>query len=1502
MTAHRDQQVLDLLERREDALLGWGVVDGGFEEQELVDLVDAYLLEHDPASDAHEVIESMQASALLIVDRALDPPRWRTRSAEAVRLAARLRQVFPTADRASSWERGVPLVADFRYQRRPRAYPRRDQDPATVATDWLPLDAQQEAVLAAMTRGGRGTFDLSGFQVRSTRQVLAGTRSGRSNGVVVGAGTGSGKTLAFYLPAFMHLSTLADQDDWARGIAVYPRNELLKDQFTSAFAAARRVDAAQRSAGGRSLRLGAYYGAVPHSVRSLEGTYSSWEKVGLGYRCPYLTCPGDRDSACAGDLLWLLVDVRASKERLSCTVCSITLGDDVIALTRQAMVKRPPDLVFTTTEMLNRSLSDAQGGTAFGVGTSRAPVLMLLDEIHTYSGATGAQAAMVLRRWKHRVRGPVTFVGLSATLVDAAKYFADLTGLAPDAVSYVEPEAQEMEYEGAEHLLALRSDPTTGASVLSTTIQSSMLLARIIDPPGTVASLYGSKTFVFTDDLDVTNRLYYDLLDAEGQRLDGKARPVPYKESLASLRDPALGGGLPRRLAGQSWDLPQALGHPLDAGSRLRLGRTSSQDAGVDKAAQLIIATASLEVGFDDPAVGAVLQHKSPRDIAQFVQRKGRAGRDRGARPWTLIVLSDYGRDRTTYEAWEALFDPLLPARSLPVRNRAVLRMHAVQAVLDWLCHRLKSSTPQFSAWRDLASPPDASRWGRARAESQERAARLLERVLEEPAIEAELTRWIAAALQLSSAEVNEVLWHPPRPVLLAAVPTLLRRLRSQWTVATRDGHVRGADLSGSTPLPDFFPSNLFTELSLPETTIHVPAQQHWEQEGEAESMGTAQALREFAPGRVSRRFATRTTRDRHWLSVPLSGDEVVNVDDAFPQSEVVADVDLLIDGVRRTLALARPHSLALQVAPEDIRDSSNSQLRWFTQILEQGRAVPMRTPRADPLAAWLRGTYFHLHAEQSHVEMRRAAVGADATVQFADGTEVRRRPQFIDAAGVHVAVGAVYDVDAVRLDLAVPERLDQTAAGFRGLRSAYLAHVMKTDQVLLTHANVFQIDWLHEALEIMLVRAAVEAGSDLSAVFERINPRLVDELVGTMDVMFQRLDVVAAPGEGGQPPARLKKRLATLLDIDGVRERIAMLVPVLWQDVDADFQAWLRRRILATLGQAAALAARQLCPEHDPEGLLVDVEPGVDDAGEHRAGQVWLSERSIGGGGLIEALASRLRRDPLRFSRLMRKALQPSPSEIVDHQMRRLVRDLTDGQSVLRPAVTRFRAAETQDQRVAALALLRAAMADVGVAPEHAVVAAVVNRLLRPGTSEATDAAVRLLVDRWEAEELRLGLEIEMRTWAFLSSAGSDYDSGLAGLDPGTGGRERRLDALRSLLWPRGWRLRAEGLNSWNPFADLPDPAPEVARAALQASGEAVTVDVSDPDAERDLRYHLARDGVVLLAAGPGRGSELAARLVSLTATPVDTEFLQLHPRTSDIEVADGVTTVRLELTELAG
>ena len=157
-----------------------------------------------------------------------------------------------------------------------------------------------------------------------------------------------------------------------------------------------------------------------------------------------------------------------------------------------------------------------------------------------------------------------------------------------------------------------------------------MLLARLLTPlrqplMGGGPSLraedyYGSKVFGFSDNIDVINRWLSDMTDAE---CNPASRCVYHPQH----RNPPL--VLPRSqlrqmdAAGQIWELPRRLGHDLTR--PLGVGRCSSQDPGLDSDMELTVATSALEVGFDDPDVGAVLQHKSPMSLASFVQRKGLA-------------------------------------------------------------------------------------------------------------------------------------------------------------------------------------------------------------------------------------------------------------------------------------------------------------------------------------------------------------------------------------------------------------------------------------------------------------------------------------------------------------------------------------------------------------------------------------------------------------------------------------------------------------------------------------------------------------------------------------------------------------------------------------------------------------------------------------------------------------------------------------------------------------
>ena len=163
----------------------------------------------------------------------------------------------------------------------------------------------------------------------------------------------------------------------------------------------------------------------------------------------------------------------------------------------------------------------------------------------------------------------------------------------------ISPKVEEIETEGAEYMIALRGDPVSRAALLSCTIQTTLLLERCLDPntfnnnDSISHGFFGRRTFVFTDDLDVTNRLYFGLLDAEGRNSNRTINAN--KRALASLRN--NGASFSRYQGGQDWSMCEELGQDLN-NRKLRVIRVSSQDPGVDDDADIVVATASLEVGF----------------------------------------------------------------------------------------------------------------------------------------------------------------------------------------------------------------------------------------------------------------------------------------------------------------------------------------------------------------------------------------------------------------------------------------------------------------------------------------------------------------------------------------------------------------------------------------------------------------------------------------------------------------------------------------------------------------------------------------------------------------------------------------------------------------------------------------------------------------------------------------------------------------------------------------
>ncbi|WP_299537805.1 protein DpdJ [uncultured Streptomyces sp.] len=1383
-----------MLEDLELPLLSWGVTEGALTHDEVVRALWR-LAEQDPEA-AHMGGEGLLESLVqrhLLFRLPNGPERYRTRLAEGVRLTATLRQSFaPRGFRPGSsqlperwWEQGRRLVADYRLHVAERRYPKRNIHAADAiaemaqVTGWTNLHAE-------VARSQIGNYSLSRFQVDATKAVLQGLQAADSRGIVVSAGTGSGKTLAFYLPDFAALAH-DQRRNAVHTLALYPRVELLRDQLQDAVAGNLRL----MQQGLSAPRIGVLYAKTPWEAANLtqpdaKRGGAAWPVLGNGFVCPYLGCP----SCDGGQLVWSRRDIEQQREVLQCAKCRRQLPAGMVALTRQSLRQDAPKLLFTTTEMLNRASSGSALGRVLGWVPGAGPRVVLLDEVHTHSGSTGAQTALLLRRWRYARRTPVTFVGLSATLRHADQFMAQLTGLAPEKVTLIQPHPADMESEGREYALALRGDPVSGVSLLSVAIQTAMLQGRLLDHNTPLQqSLHGSRGFLFTDDLDVTNRLYDDLRDAEGGQRGRQAQRKPLKPVLAALRSPDLPAQDIRYALGQSWNLPERIGHHLsqDLTQRpLTIGRTSSQDAGVDAEAHLVVATASLEVGFNDPRVGLVLQHKAPHDAASFLQRRGRAGRERGTRPLTVVTLTDFGRDRLAYQGYDALFSPEVAARSLPLGNRHIVKIQGAQALVDWLGIRLRQRRIEADARHlltGMATPTPGEKYSRARHQMRVDLAALLDG---DDRLLADLTVHLQRSFALDDDGVLALLWEQPRSLMLAVAPTILRRLQVGDNAVHND-----AGAASSAFLPEFITRSLFDPLNLPEVELELP----FHADGE-ERLPVGRALAEAVPGRVSRRYGYQSDRHRTWLPVPVGTSDVTIdlkkiVKLGFPQGRWNSG-----RGDVGTLLVTRPQTLILAAPDEDVASHSQGRPVWASEFVRNWSGGPIEAAVPE-LAAWqgrIARVGFATHAAGNPIEVRRMTYGAECDV--ARGTPVKRERVSVRYTldGEAAAMGFASIVDALQvgvsaLDVTAPRIVEHLHS--RQWRTKAFTRIVAEDPRISAHANVFQRGWLALVyLAAFAVRGLHKETPE--AIHAALTGGAWREQVEQIIQMLYRQDPIAGGPQatGGGAADRVTADLEALSQQPDVTQAMDEAGALLFSAEIASVTADLARRTYRdTLAAAILEAVLRICPDAQDGDVTLDVVTGSDEIDT-----IWISETSEGGLGIIEALAYRYGEDPARFWALVASALRPNAYECTDRRLTDLLRHVMDEEpgGELAHAMGQVRAAQSAGKATKALEQVRAAWSGLDGAPRHADVAALATRLLRPGSDRMTDASAWALIQAWDGLEEALGIEVDARVVAYAAGAG-----GLPLPRPLTS------DQAFSMLWPRGDQARNHHLESYQPYRD---------------------------------------------------------------------------------------------------
>ncbi|MDP1692152.1 MAG: protein DpdJ [Burkholderiaceae bacterium] len=1568
------ERALDALEQLEARALVWGLVDSALSSDEVRSALQGVLdsplgqkLKADGGCtittvlDLRSRLESLQM-LFRVVDARGDAAGWRTRMAEGIRLLAQLRQLFPKHEQNGvvKWESAPTLVADYRFLRRPRRYPKRDLAVSLVQDEVgeaIGDDSLRQAVLHWL---GQMPSDggLARFQVDATIRLLQSLESRTCSGTLVSAGTGSGKTLSFYVPALSwlaHQKARNHQDDHVRVLAIYPRNELLKDQLAEIFAQCRTFDGWISRQGGRPLRVGVLYGETPQNA-SRAFARGGWDGDAHERTCPFFSCPRP---GCGKDMVLLANEREQSPPRLVCKGCQHGIDTSTLAFTRDAIEADPPDVLVTSVEMLNRHLSNPELQHAFGVGprARQAPDLMLLDEVHLFSGTYGAQVGYLLRRWWAASGRRSSFVGLSATISGGQSFFASLTGLSEAVVQEIKPRDEDIEAEGAEYMLALRGDPVSQSALLSTTIQSLMLGTRLLDTSGTfdrrTRPFFGWRSFAFTDQLDATNRLYKDLLDAEGRDIRGNEnlRRHPLG-GLARLRRSQEPPGR-RFLAGQDWRILQSIGHALT--DRLKIGRTTAYDSGVSLASEVVVATAALEVGFDDPAVGLVLQHKAPRDMASFLQRKGRAGRTRHMRPWTVVVLSDYGRDRLAYQAYDQLFDPELPPSQLPLSNRYVQRMQAVFALIDELGERTFGDHPGGTVWNDLSYPPpdrpegwtdddmtgirqlaanarlpltqaswkslkgqavkcaprrlsnDDRKWGGANwlqvRLRQQRLVALLVAFQEDPLAAEVLTARLADKLGLTTEETNVVMWSQPRPVLLGVIPTALRRLASGW----RSGDTPGGDLVAGHPLPDYIPGNLFSDLSLPELRLDLPAPDE-----APVYLPVQQGLSEFAPGKVSRRFDaplwlgfTDADLSDFWQSNAQIVDRASEIDGWYQADRVGAFHGKNGTKAQRYLSF-RPVAARLQQVSERraaglplVSDTSNAQLEWISCLLApRGGKVFHPAPHVG-ISRLISRLVAHTHAGQSAALVRRYAVASRAEMRLSSGNASRRIT--VQCAFQHDAqpagVGFEMDTDAICVALRLPEPLHQEIdwSESRRLRAARAARfkfeTIRHDALCRAVPNVFMRGWVAQIFQIAAILVATDQKMSLEAAIDRLAAGdFQPVLTGVLQTVFQMPEIP----DDDEAPDRLRQELTAALATDEVRRALGSVAHVLVDPLDATWEPCLSLIVRATVGAAFVEAVQQACPQIDTDSLIVDIDAGLRDDGTWPAThEIWISETNPGGNGLVEQIVELLATQPDALYRHVEAALGARDFEWTDQQLRQVAQWIGGPQPVqeVTDAVAAVRRATSTEAAQSAFGALRAELVRRGQSVFHGYAVALSIRMLRPDTPQEIDTLVTEVLERWDALERELGIEIDVRVVCALSSEADRLDEafrkmGYAPAQHNT--RSWRFGVLMGILWAKGHALRATALPLVNRFVSL---SIDTERLLLEQwlTPQAETIDPKQAGWAELARERLASTSEAAIRVRAAEAEEFLPLVTrTLIVEPVQFDYLNVYARLAAVRRRD--------------
>ena len=312
-----------------------------------------------------------------------------------------------------------------------------------------------------------------------------------------------------------------------------------------------------------------------------------------------------------------------------------------------------------------------------------------------------------------------------------------------------------------------------------------------------------------------------------------------------------------------------------------------------------------------------------------------------------------------------------------------------------------------------------------------------------------------------------------------------------------------------------------------------------------------------------------------------------------------------------------------------------------------------------------------------------------------------------------------------------------------RETKLSYLRERFRDDTRLPPDFNSFQRDWLFQML-VAAMAEAVAAGVDVENLEgDILSEAGIDEAFrNVMAAYFGDVPLTVTDNDDElsdeeeseeedhqndlngrhhhQSTSRLQKALTSQLSRPVVRESLRAIVQEMLTTTTENFDRWLRRLVLETLGEAMLQAAITSAPRQATlDNLLVDIR----EDSEARPASIWITETTLGGAGVLQSFAERFSAEPNAFFDAVEAALAPTDLELVDSSLRRIL-ELARSDEDVKNGMARLRATESHTESAEIWRELSLCLNKLGgIDLSHAVVVALNSRLLRPSAGPELDA-----------------------------------------------------------------------------------------------------------------------------------------------------------------------------------